>query len=72
MKKKYYFASIMMRLEKAIQYPVDFRNLQILIYGWRVKYHLPVYHFYGRNYMTETEIRSFSQYAGYDLSQDSE
>ena len=43
MKKKYYFASIMMRLEKAIQYPVDFRNLQILIYGWRVKNHLPGY-----------------------------
>ena len=72
MKKKYYFYSIMTCLEKAIQYPVEFRDLQILIYGWRVKHRLPVYHFYGRNYMTEPEIRSFSRYAGYDLSQDSE
>ncbi len=72
MKKKYYFYSIMTCLEKAIQYHVEFRDLQILIYGWRVKHRLPVYHFYGRNYMTEPEIRSFSRYAGYDLSQDSE
>lgn len=72
MKKKYYFSDIIASLEKAIQYPVDFRSLQILIYGWRMKHHLPVYLFYGRNYMTETEIRSFSAYAGYNLAQDPE
>ena len=72
MKKKYYFSYIIARLGQCINYHVDFRDLQILIYGWRVKHRLSVYHFYGRNYMTEPEIRSFSAYAGYDLAQEPE
>ena len=68
--KKYYFTAIIRRLEQALDHPVGKHGLKILLYGWRVKHRQPVYLFYGRDYLTETEIRSFSAYAGYDLTKD--
>lgn len=70
--KKHYFSSVIRRLEQAIQSPVGERGFKILLYGWRVKHHLPVYLFYGREYMTDQEIHSFSDYAGYDLAKDTD
>ena len=62
--KKYHFSDIIRSLEKAVN--------RILLYGWRIKHHLPVYLFYGRDYLTDREMRSFSAYAGYDLMQDND
>ena len=70
MRKKYYFSDIIRRLEVAIHSDVGEQGFKILLYGWRMKMGIPVYNFYGRDYMNEVEIRSFSRYAGYDLSQD--
>ena len=70
--KKYHFADIIRRLEKAVNSPVGKRGFRILLYGWRIKHHLPVYLFYGRDYLTDREMRSFSAYAGYDLMQDND
>ena len=70
MKQKYYFTDIIRRLEVAIHCDVGEKGFKILLYGWRVRCRIPVYNFYGRDYMNETEIRSFSRYAGYDLSRD--
>ncbi|MBQ9603606.1 MAG: hypothetical protein IJR42_07385 [Paludibacteraceae bacterium] len=65
------------RLEKAIHCDVGMQGLKILLYGWRRKYHLIEDHtFYDRRkedgeaYLTDLEARSFSQYAGYDLTTD--
>ena len=49
---------------------VGMQGFKILLYGWRIKHHFPEYQFYGRNYMNGTEMLSFSEYAGYDLSCD--
>ena len=70
MNKKYYFTDIIRRLEVYIHCPVGSHGFKILLYGWRMKFGIPVYNFYGRDYMNESEIRSFSRYAGYDLSKD--
>ena len=70
MKKKYYFTDIIRRLEIRLQWQVGMAGFKILLYGWRIKHHFPEYHFYGRKYMNGTEILSFSEYAGYDLSKD--
>jgi len=70
MKKKYYFTDIIRRLETLLQWEVGMQGFKILLYGWRIKHHFPEYQFYGRRYMNGTEILSFSEYAGYDLSKD--
>ncbi len=70
MTKKYLFTDIIRRLEVAIHCDVGEKGFKILLYGWRMKFGIPVYNFYGRDYMNETEIASFSRYAGYDLSRD--
>ena len=69
--KKYYFTDIIRRLEVAIHCDVGEKGFKILLYGWRVRFGFSVHHFDARDYMTETEIQSFSRYAGYDLSKDS-
>ena len=70
MKKKFYFADIVRRLEALLHCDVGMQGFKILLYGWRIKHHFPEYQFYGRNYMNGTEMLSFSEYAGYDLSRD--
>ena len=65
------------RLERAINCDVGMKGLRILIYGWRMKYHLIEDHtFYcrekadGEPWLSLAEARSLSQYAGYDLTRD--
>ena len=65
------------RLERAIHADVGMRGLNILLYGWKMKYHLIQDHtFYmrtqssGEAFLTVAEARSFSRYAGYDLTRD--
>ena len=68
--RKYPFTDIIRRLEVTIHCDVGEKGFKTLLYGWRMKFGIPVYNFYGRNYMNEAEITSFSRYAGYDLSKD--
>lgn len=70
MLKKYYFSDIIVRLNRYVRADVGYRGFRTLVYGWRIKHRLPVYTFYGRDYMNESEIHSFSEYAGYDLSRE--
>ena len=70
MKKKFYFTDIVRRLETLLHCDVGMQGFKIRLYGWRIKLHFPEYQFYGRNYMNGTEMLSFSEYAGYDLSRD--
>ena len=70
MRNKHYFSDIIRRLEIAIHCDVGEKGFKILLYGWRMKMGIPVYNFYGRDYMNDSEIASFSRYAGYDLSRD--
>lgn len=70
MMTKYPSTDIIRRLEVAIRCDVGERGFKTLLYGWRMKYGIPVYNFYGRDYMNQTEMTSFSRYAGYDLSRD--
>ena len=65
------------RLERAIHADVGMQGLRILLYGWRIKYRLIEEHtFYNRcreddePWLTLNEARSFSRYAGYDLTHD--
>ena len=65
------------RLERAIHCDVGMKGLHILLYGWRMKNHLIQEHtFYNRKkedgepWLTIGEARSFSLYAGYDLTHD--
>lgn len=65
------------RLERAIHSDVGMKGLRILIYGWRMKYHLIEDHTFhdrakedGEAWLTIGEARSLSAYAGYDLTQD--
>jgi hypothetical protein len=68
--EKYYFTDIIRRLEQYIHCDVGAAGFKTLLYGWRIFHGIPVYNFYGRDYMNEKEILSFSKYAGYDLSKD--
>ena len=70
MKKKFYFSDIVRRLETRLHCPVGMKGFRILLYGWRIKHRFPEYQFYGRKYMNGAEIVSFSEYAGYNLSED--
>ena len=65
------------RLERAIHKDVGMEGLHTLLYGWRVKY--GVIDSYtmtnrrtqaGEAYLTLSEARLFSLYAGYDLTRD--
>ena len=65
------------RLERAIHAEVGMQGLKILLYGWRMKYHLIEDHtFYNRQkedgeaWLSYGEVLSFSKYAGYDLTHD--
>ena len=65
------------RLERAIHCDVGMQGLNILLYGWRMKYHLiKEYTFYDRRklagepYLTRPEAIHFSYYCGYDLTRD--
>ena len=69
--EKIFKTELVSNLERAIHCDVGWRGLQILIYGWLN------YHKYGRryrhavqarDYLFITEVQSFSEYAGYDLS----
>ena len=57
------------RLERAIHADVGMKGLRILLYGWKVKFHLiDDYTFYNRSvedgepYLTMGELMSFSRY----------
>ena len=65
------------RLERAIHADVGLQGLRILLYGWKMRYHLiEDYTFYNRSaengepYLTMGELMSFSRYVGYDLTFD--
>ncbi len=70
MTRKYYFTDVVKRLEQYIHCDVGLQGFKVLLYGWRMKCRLPEYIFCGRDYMNEAEIHSFSDYVGYDLSND--
>ena len=65
------------RLERAIHADVGMQGLKILLYGWRMKYHIVNDHTFadrkkedGEPWLSIGEVCSFSEYAGYDLSHD--
>ena len=65
------------RLEKAIHCDVGMKGLRILLYGWRMKYHLIEVHTLsvrqkddGEPWLSFGEALSFSRYCGYDLTHD--
>ena len=65
------------RLERAIHADVGMKGLKILIYGWKMRYHLiDDYTFYnrakedGEAWLSLSETMSLSHYAGYDLTHD--
>ena len=67
-KTKIYLSDILPRLEQAIRFPCGESGMAVLLYGWRVKMHLPERFFEQRNWLTPEELKSFSEYAGYDLT----
>ena len=65
------------RLERAIHADVGLQGLNILLYGWKMKYHLIQEHTFhirrqqdGEAYLSRSEAIHFSQYCGYDLTRD--
>jgi hypothetical protein len=65
------------RLERAIHCDVGMQGLKILIYGWRMKYHLIEDHTFhcrkqedGEAWLSQSEAEHFSHYCGYDLTHD--
>ena len=73
--EKITFTEIAARLEKAIHADVGTDGLKILLYGWRRKrgMHPAVIaerakENHGEPYLYDYELRSFSRYAGYDLT----
>ena len=65
------------RLERAIHCDVGMQGLRILLYGWRMKYHLIEEHTFhcrkqedGEAWLSLGEAISFSRYCGYDLTHD--
>ena len=71
------FAQLTARLEKAIHCDVGMKGLKILLYGWRMKYHLIEDHTMhcrrqedGEPWLTLGEAYHFSRYCGYDLTHD--
>ena len=72
-----FLTTLAARLERAIHADVGMKGLKILIYGWKMKYHLIEYHtFYaraqddGEAWLSLGETMSLSRYAGYDLTRD--
>ena len=77
MKNAITLATLAARLERAIHADVGMQGLKILLYGWKMKYHLIEDHtFYNRNkddgepWLSLGEALSFSRYCGYDLTHD--
>ncbi len=77
MKHAITFTQLTARLERAIHADVGLQGLNILLYGWRMKYHLIQEHTFhmrrirdGDAYLTRSEAIHFSQYCGYDLTRD--
>ena len=65
------------RLERAIHADVGMQGLKTLLYGWKMKEHIINDHTFtsriqqsGEAYLTALEARQFSNYCGYDLTQD--
>ena len=65
------------RLERAIHADVGMKGLKILLYGWKMKYHLiEDYTLHkrakddGEAWLSFGEAMSFSRYVGYDLVSD--
>ena len=72
-----FLTTLAARLERAIHADVGMKGLKILIYGWKMKYHLiEDYTFYarakddGEAWLSLGETMSLSRYAGYDLTHD--
>lgn len=75
--KKIPLTTLCARLERAIHADVGMKGLNILLYGWKMKYHLIQEYTLslrerqsGEAFLTAGELASFSRYAGYDLSRD--
>ena len=73
-KRKYSMAQLAANLDKAINSNVGMRGLHILLYGWIKKEHKITQQTlsnrkrkYKTFFLTKTEAKAFSQYAGYDL-----
>ena len=71
------FETLCSRLERAIHADVGMHGLQILLYGWITKYGHVNRHLLnmrkindGCEWLSLPEARSFSRYAGYDLTKD--
>ena len=71
------FAQMTARLERAIHCDVGLRGLNILLYGWITKHgrcsraQLCMRNEHdGEFWLTPSEARHFSKYAGYDLTKD--
>lgn len=69
--------TICARLERAIHADVGMRGLNILLYGYSVKYKVNLWarhdkreKRFGFAFMTPGELLLFSEYAGYNLSLD--
>ena len=65
------------RLERAIHADVGMQGLKILLYGWKMKYHILDSHTMtsrrtqaGEAFLTYPEAVHFSRYCGYDLTHD--
>ena len=71
------FETLCARLERAIHADVGMNGLDILIYGWIAKHGRVNRHLLymrkindGCEWLSLPEARSFSRYAGYDLTKD--
>ena len=71
------FAQLTARLERAIHCDVGLKGLNILLYGWITKYGRCSRAQFadrkrkeGEPYLTPSEAKHFSKYAGYDLTKD--
>ena len=69
MKRKFFYKDIIRRLEQLLHTTVGMEGFEILLYGWVHKHHFNRSKYSMRDYMTGAEIQSFSEYAGYDLTQ---
>ena len=75
MKERFYFTSLAAALERAIHCDVGLEGLQILMHGWIRKGGINKSTLFmrrrsaGEEYLTYEEACKFSQYAGYDLTQ---
>lgn len=69
MAKKFLKTDLVRSLAHHTGAAVGMKGLEILIYGWRQKYHMTSYAIYTRDWLNYEETESLSRYAGYDLTQ---